>query len=164
MISTRESVFESNSSSCHSVTICKKSLREKLENGEAFYKGDFEFHDDYETYFNKLDENEIVSGEDAAKALNEWAKQSDLKSWWQSTVNYLIAHPATAESLKELCTDKSLDNLDIFGALGEALECELTDPRTMFGSDDSDSTCVDEESYDLADGDVLEIRNVSISC
>lgn len=164
MISTRESVFESNSSSCHSVTICKKSLREKLENFEAFYKGDFEFHDDYDTYFNKLDENEIVNGEDAAKALNEWAERSDLKSWWKTTADYLIAHPATAESLKGLFTDRSLDSLDILGALGEALDCEFTYPGTMFGSDDSDSTCVDEESYDLADGDVLEIRNVSVGC
>lgn len=161
MISTRESVFESNSSSCHSVTICKKSLREKLENYEAFYKGDFEFHDDYDTYFNKLDESEIVSGEDAAKALNEWANQSDLKSWWKTLVDHLIAHPATAESLKKLCVDGSFDILE---ALREALDCDFTDPGTMFGSDDSDSTCVDEESYDLADGDVLEIRNVSVGC
>ena len=76
MISIREQVFETNSSSCHSITICSNELQQKLLNYEALYTGTFEYDDDYGTYVNVLEENEIITMEEIVEKLKQFQERT----------------------------------------------------------------------------------------
>ena len=56
MKTVREGVFETNSSSTHTLTMCKKSEYEKFENGELLFNWDHEELDTMEEAYNSMKE------------------------------------------------------------------------------------------------------------
>lgn len=164
MKSIRQSTFETNSSSAHSLTLVTKSLREKLQNRDLFYVGPFEKDSDSdETSVNKIEERNCITIEEAIKRIKD----------------YLTANPdfglpddfnldmLTPEFVKKHYWDSEYDLYNIF--------YDILDPckggehyipaEDLFASEDSDSYLIGNViTYDLKDGDSLEIYNVSISC
>lgn len=76
MLSLRESTFESNSSSCHSLVIAQKDLLNKLEKGKVIYVGGFEYCDDYGIYTNELKSEFFIEAATVKKALVDWSKSN----------------------------------------------------------------------------------------
>lgn len=77
----RLNTFETNSSSCHSVTVFKTSDYIKFKNGETFYIGDYEYHDDHNTYYNELKSEDFLTIEDIRDRVIEYLSyESNLQS------------------------------------------------------------------------------------
>lgn len=77
----RLNTFETNSSSCHSVTVLKTSDYIKFKNGETFYIGDYEYHDDHNTYYNELKSEDFLTIEDIRDRVIEYLSyESNLQS------------------------------------------------------------------------------------
>ena len=164
MKSIRQSTFETNSSSAHSLTLCMKSLREKLQNRDLFYVGPFEKDSDSdETSVNKIEEKNCITIEEAIKRVKD----------------YLIANPdfelpdnfnldmLTPEFVKE---NYWKNDYDLYNMFYDILDpCERSEhyipAEDLFAAENSESYLIgDVLTYDLKDGDSLEIYNVSINC
>ena len=90
----RLNTFETNSSSCHSVTVFKTSDYIKFKNGETFYIGDYEYQDDHNTYYNELKSEDFLTIEDIRDRVIEYLsyesnlqslKDQDSQSGWGTT-------------------------------------------------------------------------------
>lgn len=164
MLSAREDIFESNSSSCHSLTLSKKSFADKLKNEEAFYVGPFRsFSDMDETFFNELDETAIVTKEELWQKLVDWARTKRDPS---NPNSYEIA------LADDILKNETFDEFKHFVEVNEKwlpdyIELVLSNYNTydrMFGGEHCDSYIDEAREYDLADGDKLIVRLVNISC
>lgn len=73
MISVRQSVFETNSSSTHSVTVCNESDYERWKRGETLYA----------SYENRFVEHLPLSPEEQQKAQQDYKAKSNMfwKPW-----------------------------------------------------------------------------------
>lgn len=166
MITIRESVFETNSSSCHSVTICKKSFYDKLMNYEAFYIGDFTVCSDDGTFINELNEKQVMNLDEVKTAMEEGATE-DLKNPALSDYRRKIAQEVL-DNLDKLTLDfvreKPAEWYEEEWADKIEHYCDFTSPTRLFGTKNGDDYCEDSMEYDLADGDKLLIRVVNISC
>lgn len=164
MKSIRQSTFETNSSSAHSLTLVTKSLREKLQSRDLFYVGPFEMDSESdETSVNKIEEKNCITIEEAIKRVKE----------------YLTANPdfglpddfnldmLTPEFVKENYWSSDYDLYNTFYEILDPCkrgECYIP-AEDLFADKKSESCLIgDVLTYDLKDGDTLEIRNVSISC
>jgi len=166
MITIRESVFETNSSSCHSVTICKKSFYDKLMNYEAFYTGNFDVCSDDSTFINELNEEQVMDLDEVKAAMKEGATE-DLKNPNLSDYRRKIAQEVL-DNLDKLTLDFVREKPDEWykEEWADKIEryCDFTSPTRLFGTENGDDYCEDSMEYDLADGDKLLIRVVNISC
>lgn len=90
----RLNTFETNSSSCHSITVFKTSDFIKFKNGETFYIGDYEYHDDHNTYYNELKSEDFLTIEDIKDRVIEYLsyesnlrnlRDHDSESGWGNT-------------------------------------------------------------------------------
>ena len=152
MKSIREGIFESNSSSAHSLTLIRKSLYDRLANKELFYVGPFRYFSDMdETFVNKIEykpENFIRCDsfliEQFAKYVKEKEKEKDF--------------PNGIEIIK----DFSDDQMEIFeNFVKNVLGKEITRFEFMVGLEGY----VNEEMvYDLKDNDQLIIRHIDFEC
>ena len=73
MKSIRQCTFETNSSSAHSLTLCMKSLREKLQSRDLFYVGPFEKDSESDgASVNKIEEKNCITIEEAIKRVKDY--------------------------------------------------------------------------------------------
>lgn len=166
MITIRKNVFETNSSSCHSVTICKKSFYDKLMNYELFYTGDYVMSSDDSTYINELDESQVISL-DEIKAMMKEGATADLKNSILTDYRRKIAQEVLDKLDKltpEFVKEKPADWYDEDWEDKMDLYCDFTLPNRLFGSESGDDYCEDSMEYDLADGNKLLIKVVNIYC
>ena len=146
MISIRENIFESNSSSCHSLTVCKKSLKDKLMNGEVYYYGDFEYDDCDDSYINILDETKVKTKQECFEMLTTWLNTPSP----DPNVQYM------QKEFKEY--NVTLENFDeYFEEFNDTQNNMFTPTRLLF------EYIEDERLLDLKD-DVLVIDKVCITC
>ena len=157
MKSIRQSTFETNSSSAHSLTLCTKSLREKLQRRELFYVGHFKVDSDSdETSINKVEEKDCITFEEAINKVKEYLKKNPDFS------DNLTVDMLTPEFVNEHYWDS---NYDIFELFDCALNYNFRTPEYLFAAKNSDNYLVgDKIEYELKDGDTLEIYNMSVSC
>lgn len=147
MLSIRESTFETNSSSCHSLTICSKDLRTRLMNYEVLYIGNFEYEDNFEVFINELDASQIATHENVIQALKKFRKKSlDNSELFYNLQRFVNEHPEIFNmSLKELSI------LDFggysFEDLAGAIGIPFVDPKIMFGDGLSDTSILYEKEY-----------------
>ena len=162
----RLGVFETNSSSCHSVTICKKSFYDRLMNYEVFYTGDFTVCSDDGTFINELDEKQVTGLDEIKAAMKEGATE-DLKNPNASDYRRKVAQEVL-DNLDKLTLDfvreKPVEWYEEDWPYKIELYCDFTSPSRLFGTENGDDYCEDSMEYDLADGDKLLIKVVNISC
>ena len=164
MKSIRQSTFETNSSSAHSLTLCMKSLREKLQNRDLFYVGPFEKDSDSdETSVNKIEEKNCITIEEAIKRVKDYiAANPDFGLPDNFNLDIL-----TPEFVKENYWNNDYDLYNIFYDILDPCERgeHYIPAEDLFASENSESCLIgDVLTYDLKDGDSLEIYNVSIAC
>lgn len=158
MKSIRELVFETNSSSAHSLTIARKSLYEKLKNWEAFYVGDYKWFSDMdETFVNVLEETpeKVLSREELYNRMTDYLKSEKCK--WDDKEE-ILSQIKPELITKENYYDDSYAIQGLFNALN------VTVSSRLFGEESTDDHCMEEFKYDLKDGDELLIRHVEIAC
>ena len=99
MIKIRNSVFETNSSSTHSIIICSQAEYEQLEAGDLFIK----------RYSDKL----ITYG-DALRELHQYAgAKYDLHDMTREEIIDLFSEYDIAETLDQFYDDEYLDNFSV---------------------------------------------------
>lgn len=168
MLSIREMVFETNSSSCHVLTIVRKSLAEKLRNCELFYVGPFHYSSDSDrSYVNCLQEDKIITMDEFKKKLKE-------------TAEYILGNPAKSDWIKEYASKalKYLDELtpefmrdqpdewgehDWYDILDECAPDYVPAGR-LLGDSNADVYPDESFEYELSDGDSILIQGLDVSC
>lgn len=165
MLSVRESTFESNSSSCHSLTICRKSFMERLMREEIVYTGPFRaFSDMDETFVNELDETAFITVDEIWTRLKEWANKvlvdEDESSYHKEDARLILELNTFQEYKAKLEEEDSYWQDHIIPVIGDKFEVW----ERMFGAEHSDNYIEWSKEYDLADGDKLVIRQVDIAC
>lgn len=152
MKSIREGIFESNSSSAHSLTLIRKSLYDRLASKELFYAGPFRYFSDMdETFINKIEykpENFINCDSFLIEQFAKYIKEKEKEKYF----------PNGIETIK----DFSNVQMEIFeNFVKDVLGKEITRFEFMVGLDDY----VNEEMvYDLKDNDQLIIRYIDFEC
>ena len=162
MIDIRESVFETNSSTSHALTICTKTLKEAMLNYEVFYieskivvAGESSNYEDEISVYKLLDKPECYKVR--ADILDE------LKDW--------LLNEKYLNDAEKIWIDKiSLDTFDEFVETQSRLICNFMcdagyiEPETMFGSNNGDTYTLWEDEYPLADENNLTLSFVSRAC
>lgn len=151
MLKLRQNVFETNSSSCHSLTVVDKVLKQKLYKGEVFYYGEIEFDVNGGLFRNVIDEKYIISREDLIKKLNDFLEDDKFE---KSDYNKFKNTKITEENLNEALSDFFMRS--DFSRYSEIL---VKYPRFFLGNED-DSDLVDR--FDLENN--KELRLVEIVC
>lgn len=163
MKSIRQGTFETNSSSAHSLTLVMKSLREKLQSRDLFYVGPFEKDSDSDgASVNKIEEKNCITIEEAIRRVKEYlAANPDYR------IEPLTVEMLTPEFVKEHYWDRNYDIFDLFCNVLDPMErgWDYITAEDLFADEKSESDLIgDVITYDLKDGDCLEIRHVEISC
>lgn len=166
MLSIREDVFETNSSSCHSLTIAKKSFLEDLKNKKKFFIGNYDcFSDSDEVFVNDLmnvTEKDYLTFEQVKDKIKEWLKQepdSDYEKKDQEKISKLNLDNCTVKDIEDAYGDPIEDLISCY--LDE--ECER--PERLVGDDDSDeSTVLWKKEFPFGDGDSQVIALLEVAC
>ena len=155
MISIRSSVFETNSSSCHSITICPSDLKRELQSYQAIYVGPYDFSGcDYEYTLNRLDWSGILYEEDVKakldlyKSFGEPTNPYSKKNW-----QWLQDHDYQSMTLKEICNDSDFSLFDVLGNL----DIEYTHESYLFGGVDRNDVCAENTFVDPTQGENMTI-------
>ena len=164
MISVRENTFETNSSSCHSLTIIKKSLAEKLKNKEVFYIGNYKCYSDCdEVLVNDLGnvpEKDLITAAQLRQKIKEWvATNTDTSEWTvelREGLSKLDLDNCSFEDMEEVYGD----SIEEFANCHLDLEIEY--PWRILG--DSDAYVQWKKEIPTEDGDVEVIKLMDISC
>lgn len=165
MISVRESVFETNSSSCHSLTIAKKSFLDKLKNGEVFYKGKYDLDSDSsEVFINDLSnvsENDIVTIDQVKDLLKEWLKKTPTSDYEKELQDQFKEVDLDSKPLQEIIDDIYGEPVEDFAS---TYLIDIEPSYRILGNDDYESSAIWSKEIPLPDGDAEVIRLLSISC
>lgn len=97
MLQIRQGIFETNSSSCHSICIVKKSDYEKWQNGELVY--------------NDV-KSKLVTHDEMKLDLCDWYDEDDFKTFEEYEDDYSFEH------YEQFYTSESGDEIVIFGEYG----------------------------------------------
>lgn len=160
MKSIREGIFESNSSSSHSLTLVRKSLYDRLANKELFYVGPFRsFSDMDETFINKIEykpENFIRCDSFLIEQFAKYVKEKGKENFFPNGITFEII-----KEFSKLDCYRS-DQMEIFeNFVKDVLGKEITRFEFMTGIEGY----VNEEMvYDLKDNDQLIIRHIDFEC
>lgn len=162
MISIRKNVFETNSSSCHSIVVCKSDLRKRIEQYECIYVGEFDYHDDYELYTNILNENSILSREAVINILKKFVNDSNInENYLKDYQIQLKKHDYENMSLFELDHCNDFDLWDIL----QLYNINYTRTEVIFGGKDSDTSIYsDNEFLDKVTKEPVSVLVAQISC
>lgn len=166
MISVRESVFETNSSSCHSLTIAKKSFLDKLQNGEIIYKGKYEFSDSGEVFINDLSnvsEEDILTIDQVKELLKEWLKKTPTSDYEKELQDQFKEVDLDSKPLQEIIDDIYRGSIEGFTST-YLIKGDIEPSYRILGNDDYESSVIWSKEIPLPDGDVEVIRLLSISC
>lgn len=166
MISVRESVFETNSSSCHSLTIAKKSFLDKLQNGEIIYKGKYEFSDSDEVFINDLSnvsEEDILTIDQVKELLKEWLKKTPTSDYEKELQDQFKEVDLDSKPLQEIIDDIYRGSIEGFAST-YLIKGDIEPSYRILGNDDYESSAIWSKEIPLPDGDVEVIRLLSISC
>lgn len=136
MTSIRENVFETNSSSCHSLTICKDSIKEKLKSYEALYTGHFENDTSGELYINEIEASGLLDRNQIIKKLQEFRDINLQEIDWQGDYpedqqRWLKEHDIENMDLAELVNHSEFDLWYVLQILG----IDIIHPDTIFGGE-----------------------------
>lgn len=167
MISVRESVFETNSSSCHSLTIAKKSFLDKLKNGEVFYKGKYDLDSDSsEVFINDLSnvsEGDVVTIDQVKDLLKEWLKKTPTSDYEKELQDQFKEVDLDSKPLQEIIDDIYGEPVEDFAST-YLIKGDIEPSYRILGDDDYESSAIWSKEIPLPDGDVEVIRLLSISC
>ena len=172
----RENVFESNSSSCHSLVIAQTDLLKQLQTGEVFYLGEFEYYDDHELYVNELEPELFVEATRLREALTDCIKNTTLENLPDEE------EEGSEKDVYENVSETLKNNLDAdFAEIVDNLERDVWDyskvllkifKKANLISDDSvdvnfnlrDEIAENIEWSKVVDNGKLEIRLIEIYC
>lgn len=167
MISVRESVFETNSSSCHSLTIAKKSFLDKLKNGEVFYKGKYSLDSDSsEVFINDLSnvsEDDVVTIDQVKDLLKEWLKKTPTSNYEKELQDQFKEIDLDSKPLQEIVDDIYGESVEDFAST-YLIKGDIEPSYRILGDDDYESIAIWSKEIPLPDGDAEVIRLLSISC
>lgn len=167
MISVRESVFETNSSSCHSLTIAKKSFLDKLKNGEVFYKGKYSLDSDSsEVFINDLSnvsEEDILTIDQVKELLKEWLKKTPTSNYEKELQDQFKEVDLDSKPLQEIVDDIYGESVEDFAST-YLIKGDIEPSYRILGDDDYESSAIWSKEIPLLDGDAEVIRLLSISC
>lgn len=149
MLKLRQNVFETNSSSCHSLTVVDKVLKQKLYKGEAFYYGEIDFDVNGGLFKNVIDEKYVISRDDLIKKLNDFLENDNFEK-----SDYNKFTKITEENLNE-----AISNFFLRSDFSRYCGILVKYPRFFLGNEDN-SDLVDR--FDLEDN--KELRLVEICC
>ena len=166
MISVRENTFETNSSSCHCLTIIKKSLAEKLKNREVFYIGDYHCYSDSDEVcvndLSNVEDKDLITVEQIREELKKWVNTKA-----EDDTEY-------EKELKESFSKVDLDTCnvvdtieEIYGdCIEEFMDCHLNKEAEWLDRiiGDSDTYTPWSKEIPLEDGDTEIIKLMEVSC
>lgn len=170
MISIREQVFETNSSSCHCIVFCNTDFMKKLLNKEILYTGTFEYDDDYGTYENHINPNTYIDRDGVIAILMQFCKDTVETNhhlswdWMMEYQHVLKGINFTSMSLEELLNCPQFDLFDILESCGvHALRTWL-----MFGEltedEKSDTSVLSTQEFTDSDGKPVTILHTVVNC
>lgn len=171
MISIRESTFETNSSSCHSLTIGKKDTIEKILNKELLYVGNFEYADDYGVYENEINDKAVLSRDAVVNILKKFCSEVNVKEKFES--DYAVSMQENCRKLEfndatslpeivSMCKQKDVDLEDIL----EYYDLYYTSADIMFGNKDSsnDTITISKREFTDSEGNQIYMLHNRIFC
>lgn len=151
MKNIRRKTFETNSSSCHSLTVVDKDLKKKLYAGDVFYRGNIEYDCNEGLYRNEIDGDLVITKQALIENLNAFIKDKNAK---KSENNKYKNTEITEDNLMEAMTNFWMRN-DFYRYSG----ITITYPKFFLGEEDN-SDLIDR--FDLTDN--KELRIVEICC
>lgn len=167
MISVRESVFETNSSSCHSLTIAKKSFLDKLKSGEIFYKGKYDCYSDSDEVFindlSNVSEKDILTIDQVKELLKTWLTTTPKSNYEKELQDKFKDVDLDSRPIKEIIDDIYGGSVDDFASMYLTKE-DIEPSYRILGNADYESTAIWSKEIPLPDGDVEVIRLLNISC
>ena len=165
MLSIREDVFETNSSSCHSLTIARKSFLEDLKNKKKFFIGNFKVSSDSDEVFvndlTDVTEKDYLTFEQVKEKIKEWLKQEHVDAYekkCQEKISKLDLDNCTVKDIEDVYSDDIEDLIDCY--LG--VNCERSE--RFLSDDDCESTVLWKKEFPLGDGDSQVIALLDILC
>lgn len=165
MISIREDVFETNSSSCHCLTIAKKSFLDGLKKKELFYIGDYSCcSDSDEVFVNDLmdvKEEDYLTFAQVKDRAKEWLKKEpddEYEKRDQEAISKLDLDNCTVEEFEKAYDDTIEEFINTY--LDE--ECEYPG-RIIGGDDDYESTVLWQKEFPYED-DKQVITLMEVMC
>lgn len=168
MISVRESVFETNSSSCHSLTIAKKSFLDKLKNGEVFYKGKYDCYSDSDEVFindlSNVSEEDVLTIDQVKELLKEWLKKTPTSDYEKELQDQFKEVDLDSKPLQEIVDDIYGESVEDFASTYLLKGSDIEPSYRILGNEDYESSAIWSKEIPLPDGDVEVIKLLSISC
>lgn len=165
MISIREDVFETNSSSCHCLTIAKKSFLEDLKNKNKFFIGAYHCCSDSDEVFVNdlmdLKEEDYLTFAQVKDRAKEWLKkepEDEYEKKDQEAISRLDLENCTVEEFEKAYEDTIEEFINTY--LDE--ECEYPG-RIIGGDDDYESTVLWQKEFPYED-DKQVITLMEVMC
>lgn len=167
MISIRENVFETNSSSCHSLTIAKKSFLDKLKSGEIIYKGEYECYSDSDEVFindlSNVSEEDILTIDQIKELLKTWLTKTPKSDYEKELQERFKTVDLDSKPLKEIIDDVYGETVEDFAST-YLIKDNIEPSYRILGDDDYEANAIWSKEIPLPDGDVEVIRLLNISC
>lgn len=160
MVSIRENVFETNSSSCHSLVICRDDLKEKLKNREVLYIGQFEYADDYAIYENKLTPDTVLTKEALVGIFKKFVDGTWESEYLQEYQTWLKNNDFEHMGMQDILNAHEEDHIDLSFIL-ESYDIYWTPVELILESED---THVISEYHCIMDSEPTTIFHTNIYC
>ena len=160
MKTVRLNTFETNSSSCHCVTICGENMLNKWLNNEVMCTFDFDIDSDEGNVSNVVPDKYFITFE---KAFEELKKYYEGEGADNTNLKELFENPEfNAESMKEcLFGDRDIGDFDGW-MLADVMECIYG--RVWVNNDNDCCPLYDENSEERIDTSGIEGPIKTITC
>ena len=99
MIQIRQNIFETNSSSTHSLTICREDEFDKWKNGEIYLIIDYPWSAEETKEVEAMKNKTFISKEDAIIILEQCADKYDFKDLFSTYNNFFYDYDYYDDSL-----------------------------------------------------------------
>ena len=176
MIKIRKSVFETNSSSCHCLTIGSKESFDKLESYDYIYTDLIEYHDDYGEYKTMLNPEYITPIDSIIQEMQEKCKKYNVNDITIDEFTYrfyLGDSKYTNEFFNKLYSAFNFSNKEKYDFImnykiifQEILEYDITNTDFVLHYHDNDNSILEDYGKIVSDmgEDTKLYRYVKVIC